>query len=184
MIFYRWKIVVHGCIDGYSRRIVYLKAADNNRSDTVLQLFADAVNHLGLPIRVRADRGGENTGVARTIYARTSTKRTWKFLCGSSVHNQLIERLWRDLFQSCLVSFYHLFYDMEDNLLLNVDNPLHMFCLHYVFLPRINEAITKFFESWNINHPLSSVRNFSPIQLWISGLSRVTPEPDDVNEVS
>ena len=51
--------MVHGCIDGYtnSRRIIYLKACDNNRSDTVLQLFIEAVNKLGLPSLVRADMG-------------------------------------------------------------------------------------------------------------------------------
>ena len=34
----RWKIVIHGGIDGFSREIVYLKAAANNRSETVLSM--------------------------------------------------------------------------------------------------------------------------------------------------
>ena len=53
----RWRIVVHRCIDGFSRRIIYLKATDNNRAETVLQLFTEAVSTLGLPSRVRSDRG-------------------------------------------------------------------------------------------------------------------------------
>lgn len=163
--------MVHGCIDGYSRRIIYLKASDNNRSSTVLNLFLEGVTELGLPSRVRADMGGENVQVAQyMLYHPMRGPGRGSFISGKSVHNQRIERLWRDLFQSCLVIFYRLFYGMEDEMLLNVDDDLNMFCLHYVFIPRINMSLNQFKESWN-NHPLSSAHNMSPIQLWISGLS-------------
>ena len=33
----RWRFVVHGCIDGYSRTVVYLKCDTNNTSVTVLR---------------------------------------------------------------------------------------------------------------------------------------------------
>ena len=38
----RWRIVIHGGIDGYSRQVVYLGASNNNKSETVLQLFLEA----------------------------------------------------------------------------------------------------------------------------------------------
>lgn len=103
------------------------------------------------------------------------------YITGRSVHNQRIERLWYDLFQSCLALFHHVFYRMEDLHILNIDNDIHMFCLHYVFLPRINHAIGQFLEAWN-NHPLSTMSNLSPIQLWISGLSRALVN-DEITEV-
>jgi len=56
----RWKIVIHGSIDGFSRRIIYLHASSNNRADIVLNLFQGAVMECGWPSRVRSDRGGEN----------------------------------------------------------------------------------------------------------------------------
>ena len=59
----RWRLVVHGAIDGFSRFIVYLHCSGNNKSQTVLQLFDNAVKDFGLPDRVRSDRGGENIKV-------------------------------------------------------------------------------------------------------------------------
>ena len=56
---------MHGCIDGYSRKIIYLECTCNIRADTVLQMFIKGVQENGLPNRVRCDRGGENVGVAR-----------------------------------------------------------------------------------------------------------------------
>lgn len=58
-----WKFVIHGCVDGKSRLIVYMQASDNNRSDTVDASFLRATHEWGWPSRVRADYGGENLGV-------------------------------------------------------------------------------------------------------------------------
>ena len=63
----RWKVVIHGGIDGFSRRIVYLHASSNNRAETVFLLFRGAVLECGWPSRVRSDKGGENIEVARAM---------------------------------------------------------------------------------------------------------------------
>ena len=51
----RWKLVIHGGIDGYSRLITYLKVAPNNLATTVLNAFLQAVREFGLPSHVRMD---------------------------------------------------------------------------------------------------------------------------------
>lgn len=55
-LFLRWRIGVHGRVDGYSRVPVYLKASSNNRAATVLESFYEAVGLYGLPSRVRCDK--------------------------------------------------------------------------------------------------------------------------------
>ena len=57
-------MVVHGAVDGYSRLVVYLHCSNNNRAETVLQLFQTAINHYGLPSRLLTDKGGENVDVS------------------------------------------------------------------------------------------------------------------------
>ena len=54
----RWRMVIQGGIDGFSRLPVYLKISSNNSSQTVLECFLEAVSAYGLPSRVRCDKGG------------------------------------------------------------------------------------------------------------------------------
>ena len=58
----RWKIVIHGCIDGFSRRIIFRRSNSNNLAETVLDLFLAAVQRDGnlWLSRIRVDKGVEN----------------------------------------------------------------------------------------------------------------------------
>lgn len=48
----------------------------------------------------------------------------------------------------------------------DTDGITGIYCLHYVFLPRINPALKSFVELWN-NHPVSTELNRTPNQLLI-----------------
>ena len=166
---------MHGGIDGFSRTIVYLHCSTNNRSSTVLAAFTDAVSKYGVPNQVRSDRGGENVQVWQYMLQQHNTPSA--VLVGSSVHNQRIERLWRDVYRCVGVLFADLFREMENDGILSSLDELDLFCLHTIFLPRINKALDAFVESWN-NHPVSTERNCTPNQLFIEGAIRQNMTPN------
>lgn len=136
----------------------------------MLELFRNAVENCGLPSRVRCDRGTENYGVGYyTLNHPQRRSGRGSIITGQSVHNQRIERFWRDIFVGCIAVFYHLFYHLEDCGFLDATNSLDLFCLHFVYKPYINYALKLFIEAWS-SHPLRSVGNKTPTQLWIEGM--------------
>ena len=139
----RWKTVTHGGIDSYSRMITYLKYSSNNKSLNVYNCFLEAVQLHGLPSRLRCDQGYENQLVARYMLEHRGIGHGGG-ISGSSVHNQGIEHLWRDLHDCVMKLFYRLFYYLEELGLLDHNNDVHIYALHYVFIPRINRALTVF----------------------------------------
>ena len=46
---------------------------------------------------------------------------------------------------------------------------VHLYCLHFIFLPRINDTLTQWMRAWNM-HRMHSEHGQSPLQLWTSGL--------------
>ena len=100
----------------------------------VLQAFKEAVSQYGLPSRLRCDQGGENVWVS--LYLLTHLLRgpgRGSVIVGKSVHNQRIERLWRDVFQGVIGLFYNLFYHLESINVLDCTNEIDLYCLHYVY---------------------------------------------------
>jgi hypothetical protein len=108
---FRWGFVTHGCIDGYSRLITYLECGLSNESAIVLNLFAGAINAYGLPSRVRSDHGYENLHVAFIMNILRGCQRG-SHVTGQSVHNQRIERLWRDVHKEVTGPLYKQFYEL------------------------------------------------------------------------
>ena len=162
----RWRLVTHGGIDGYSRTIVYLSCSDNNRACTALHSFIGAVSDYGLPEQIRTDHGGENIRIWEYMIDQHNTNSV--VITGSSTHNERIERLWRDVYRCVAVLYHDLFRQLEDEELLDPFNEVDLYCLHYVFIPRINATLTSFQESWN-NHSISTEHNLTPNQLFIHG---------------
>lgn len=168
IIDFRWGFVTHGCIDGYSRLIIYLQCATSISGETVLNIFTENVVKYGLPSRIRSDHGYENFFVAvlmNTIrgYSRGS------HITGRSVHNQRIERLWRDVFQQVISYFYNTFCSLESESLLNIENAAHLYVLHSVYLIEINKQLKMFVRAWN-KHGIRTENERTPQQLWLSGM--------------
>ncbi|XP_054643425.1 uncharacterized protein LOC129187769 [Dunckerocampus dactyliophorus] len=76
-----------------------------------------------------------------------------------------IERMWRDVYEHALDLFYQIFTSLEDQGTLNPDNEVHLFALHWSFLPLIQQSLDSFRDAWNF-HGLRPERNQSPQQLW------------------
>ena len=162
----RWNFVTHGCIDGYSRLVVLLHTCTNNLAKTAFELFKESIIEYGIPGKIRVDGGGEFSHHATFMNSIDSETRCIK---GKSVHNVRIERHWRDCREKVLDKYIKTFNHMEEHLILDVENEIHMFSLHYVFQPRINQELSQWKQAHN-NHPIRTERNQTPTQLWISGI--------------
>ncbi|KAJ8074675.1 hypothetical protein PM082_022253 [Marasmius tenuissimus] len=166
----KYKIVIHAFIDGFSRFVTGIHAHNNNRADTVLDLFVDAVNVHGCPSRARGDHGTENVMVAEFMETAKGQGRS-SYIFGKSVHNIRIERLWRDVTLGFGGKWKWFFEQLEMHESLNCANPAHLWLLHFLFLDAINHDAILWAEAWN-QHKMSLRHrsSASPTEMFVFGM--------------
>ncbi|XP_035465165.1 uncharacterized protein LOC118285561 [Scophthalmus maximus] len=174
----RYGIVMFGGIAGFSRKILYLRAANNNRPSTALDFFQEAVDTHGFPSRVRGDQSLKNAEIARHMLEVSGCGRG-SFTPGSSDRDQRIDHLWRDVWKDVSSIYHDLLHSLEEDALLDPENHTHLFCAQYVFLPRIQRDLDAFADRWN-NCSLHTERDLTPNQLWEQ--EKTVGASDDVKE--
>uniref|UniRef100_A0A3P9K6J4 Integrase core domain-containing protein n=1 Tax=Oryzias latipes TaxID=8090 RepID=A0A3P9K6J4_ORYLA len=141
--------------DGYSRKVGF-----NLKLCTVFCFTFRLVYHNVLMVMVRGDQGVENVDIARYMFTVRGTDRG-SFISGQSVHNQRIERLWRDV-RACVTSKYY--------------NELHLLEMEHL----LDKDLDAFVEGWSC-HPLRTEGNKTPEQLWQTGMMlHPTKEPENL----
>ena len=86
-------------------------------------------------------------------------------IVGSSVYNQRIERHNRSVNEHELSVFKSEFYDLEREGVLDPLNETDLFCLLYVYLPRLNKNLAEFVSAHN-NHKISKEGSNTPAQIF------------------
>ena len=90
---------------------------------------------------------------------------SWGVQC---IIRRRIERHNRVANEQLIAVFKEEFYELERQGILDPLNDTDLFCLHYVYLPRINKRLTEFIDAHN-NHNVSTEGNNSPAQLfWVN----------------
>ena len=160
---------IHGAIDGYSRRNLWLEVGSSNNDPRIIATFYhDCVKQLGgAPHICRADAGTENVhiaGMQRFLrrHARDEFGGGKSFLYGRSVANQRIEAWWAFLLKSETDWWINYFKDLRDQGLYDGTDPVHAECLRFCFLPLLREELERVTKHWNLHKIRPSSNETSP----------------------
>ena len=134
----------------------------------VRNLFQEKVDSFYWPRRVQSEQGMENIGVARLMLDKFRPENV-PHLTSLLVHNQRIERLWRDVATYIVQHYRDLFKFMESISILDPLNECELFALHLVYQPRLDKPLKDFISFWN-NHKLRTERALTPVQIWMQGV--------------
>ena len=153
---------IHGSIDGYSRRVMWLDVGPSNNNPSVIaQYYIECVQQIGGTARIiRGDCGTENVHVA--ALQRFFNNDEQSFLYGKSCYNQRIEAFWGMLRRGCVDWWINLFKDLRDSGLFCDSDDIQVECLKFCFTSMIRDELHRFAMEWNLHRIRKSVNAESP----------------------
>jgi len=149
---------IYGAIDGFSRKIIWLKVTKtNNDPSVVATFFVDALKTgKVIPNLLRTDCGTE-TGVMAAIqcYLNQDSK---AHIFSRSVSNQRIENWWSHMRRGYAGWIINYFKDLVAENILLPGNFVHMECVWFVFSKFLQKQLDSIVEQWN-THYIRKSRN-------------------------
>ena len=156
---------IHGAIDGYMRRILWLEVGPSNNDPAVIaSYYLKYVLTHGRTARViRADMGTENVLVAALQrFFRRDDEDAFaagkSFMYGKSVSNQRIEAWWSILRRSCTDWWIKHMKDLRDRGIYDDSDNIQVECLKFCYWDLIQKELHKVAQLWNL-HNIRPCRN-------------------------
>ncbi|XP_031358157.1 uncharacterized protein LOC116181857 [Photinus pyralis] len=160
-------IAISGCIDGFSRYIIWLQASYTNNNPRIISgYYISAVESCGgCPRSVRSDLGTENRHVEQMqIFLRNNLESDDSlppFIYGSSTHNQRIEAWWGILRKHNAQFWMDIFEDLKNEGKFSgtiLDKALVQYCFLHLVQGQLDQVV----QEWN-SHKISSRNRRSPV---------------------
>lgn len=140
---------IHGCIDGWSRKIMWLKVTkSNNHPDIIANFYLNCVAELGgCPVKLRTDCGTENGVMAAMQCTFQQDADAHKY--GSSPANQRIEGWWSFYRKNRSGWWIDFFKSLMEQEIFNPGDEIQMACLWFCFAQLLQDDLDKVKEHWN-----------------------------------
>ena len=153
---------IHGYIDGYSSRILWLKVTKSNSHAKVpAAYYVDTMKELGVcPKLLQTDCGTENVLMAAIQSRLHASVHAHRY--SSSVANIRIENWWshnRKGYTGWLINFFK---DMVATGEFNLGNTLHMELAWYTFSPLLQYELDQVKLQWNTHYIRRTRHNTIP----------------------
>lgn len=147
---------IHVCIDGFSRKIIWLKVGStNNNPEVIAYYYLKAIKKLKIvPSVIRSDHGTENNLVeplqaAFRLYHGDVFAADKSFIRGKSTANQRIESTWGRLKRHGLNFWIVFFKDLVNKGHFDKTNSIQLECLRFCFGPLIQYDLDLMRQEWN-----------------------------------
>ena len=147
---------VHGCIDGFSRKIIWLHVANTNKDPAVIAYYflkeVEVIN--GTATKIRADLGSENSYVygIQTFFRRNDNDKfsgNRSFQYGKSTSNQRIESWWSIYKRDTIQKYLDYFKDVRDCGQYDDTDNVHVEALKFSFYGVIQDDLDSLVDYWN-----------------------------------
>ena len=143
---------IHGCIDGWSRKVLWLYITrSNNLPQNIAAYYFETVQQLkGCPRKLVTDLGTENGIMASLQSFFRDDIHGHRYV--SSPQNQRIEAWWSHFRRSRITWWINFFKDLEEQEVLNQANELQSECIWFTFAPLLQADLDYVKEHRNTHY--------------------------------